>query len=149
MIRKAKIKDIEQIHNLINYFAQKDLMLARSMNELYEHLRDFWVYEKDKKIIATSALHIAWEDLVEIKALTVDVNYQGKGIGTKLVETCVKEAKELGAKRVFALTYNTKFFSGLGFKVIEHTRLPHKIWAECIKCPKFPDCKEIAMIKNI
>lgn len=149
MIRNAKIKDIKQIHKIINYFANKDLMLARSINELHEHLRDFLVYEANKKIVAVVALHICWEDLVEIKSLAVELKYQNKRIGVKLVESCIKEAKSLGAKRILVLTYEDKFFRRLGFKKISHSKLPHKIWAECIKCPKFPDCKEIAMIKNI
>jgi len=149
MIRKARIEDIKQIQSLINFFADKDLMLPRSLNELYDSLRDFWVYEENKKIIGCVALHISWEDLAEIKSLAVHNSAQNKGIGTELVSACVKEARELGAKRVFVLTYHFKYFSKLGFKRVKHTDLPHKIWAECINCPKFPNCQEIALIKNI
>ena len=149
MIRKAKIKDVKQIQMLINYFAQKDLMLARSINELYENLRDFWVCEENKKIVGTAAVHVAWENLVEIKSLAVDLKHQEKGIGTKLIRTCIKEARQLGARKLFVLTYDDDFFKNFGFKAISHSKLPHKIWAECIKCPKFPNCKEIAMIKTL
>ena len=149
MIRKAKVKDIKQIQGLINYFAEEDLMLPRSLNELYENLRDFWVYEDNKIIVGCAALHISWEDLAEIKSLAVHKDWQSKGIGKTMILACIKEARELGAKKVFVLTYHLKYFNKLGFKRIKHEDLPHKIWAECINCPKFPDCQEIALIKTI
>lgn len=149
MVRKARLEDIKQIQGLINFFADKDLMLAKSLNELYENLRDFWVYEEGKKVTGCVALHISWDDLVEIKSLAVQKNMQNKGIGRQLIDACLKEAKEIGAKKVFVLTYQLKYFQKLGFKRIKHDDLPHKIWAECINCPKFPNCQEIALLKNI
>ena len=149
MIRKAKIKDIKQIQQLINYFATKDLMLPRSLNEIYENLRDFWVFEENKKILGCAALHISWDDLAEIKSLAVQKNKQRKGIGNDLISACINEASELGARKVFVLTYHYKYFKKIGFKRVKHDDLPHKIWAECINCPKFPNCQEIALIKNI
>jgi amino-acid N-acetyltransferase len=149
MIRKAKIEDIKQIHSLINFFAEEDLMLPRSLNELYDNIRDFWVYEEDNKVLGCAALHISWDDLAEIKSLAVKKDWQERGIGKQLISACIKEAKELGAKRAFVLTYHFKYFSKLGFKRVKHDTLPHKIWAECINCPKFPNCQEIALIKNI
>jgi amino-acid N-acetyltransferase len=147
MIRKAKISDIKQIQDMINSFAKKDLMLPRSLNELYDNIRDFWVYEQNKKVIGCAALHISWQDLTEIKSLAVEEKWQGKNIGTQLVNACIEEAERLGAKKVFALTYRPDFFRRLGFRKIKHSDLPHKIWAECINCPKFPDCQEIALLK--
>ena len=149
MIRKAKIGDIKRIQELINYFAGQDLMLPRSLNILYENLRDFLVCEDKNKIVGCSALHISWDDLAEIKSLAVAKNYQNKGIGRKLAEACILEAKEIGAGRVFVLTYAPDFFKKLGFRQTAHNKLPHKIWAECINCPKFPDCQETALIKKI
>ena len=149
MIRKAAIRDIQPIQQLINSFAAKDLMLARSLNELYENIRDFFVYEEKGVVIGCSALHISWDDLVEIKSLAVSQRYQKKGIGKVLVEACIAEAKALGARNIFALTYAPDFFKKLGFKKTEHKKLPHKIWAECINCPKFPDCQETALIRKI
>ena len=149
MIRKAKIGDIKRIQELINYFAGQDLMLPRSLNILYENLRDFFIYEDKNKIVGCSALHISWDDLAEIKSLAVARNYQDKGIGRKLAEACILEAKEIGAGRVFVLTYAPDFFKKLGFRQTAHNKLPHKIWAECINCPKFPDCRETALIKKI
>lgn len=149
MLRKAKIEDIKQIQALINTFVKQDLMLPRSLNELYENIRDFFVYEKKNKVVGVCALHISWEDLAELKSLAVDKQYHHQGAGQALVSACIQEAKTLGAKRIFVLTYAPDFFKKAGFKKISHNKLPHKIWAECINCPKFPDCKEVALIKKI
>jgi amino-acid N-acetyltransferase len=149
MIRKARIGDIKHIQGLINSFAKKDLMLPRSLNEIYENLRDFWVFEDGRKIIGCAALHICWDDLVEIKAVAVAKKQQGKGIGQKLVEACIDEARELGARKAFLLTYKPEYFKRFGFKRTSHSSLPHKIWAECINCPKFPNCQEIALIRQL
>ena len=147
MIRKAKIKDIKQIQSIINTFAEQDLMLPRSLNELYDNLRDFWVFEKNKEIVGCCALHVCWQDLAEIKSLAVIKCRQKTGIGTQLVTVCIAEAKEMGAKKIFALTYKPDFFRKFGFRKIRHVDLPHKVWAECINCPKFPNCQEIALLK--
>ncbi len=149
MIRKAKISDVKEIHKLINYYAQKGKMLPRSLNELYENLRDFFVKIEKNKVIGCAAIHIAWENLGEIKSVAVASHYKGKSIGTSLLESCLKEAQELEIKKVFTLTYVPIFFERFGFKRIKREKLPHKIWAECIHCPKFPNCDEIALIKNI
>lgn len=124
-------------------------MLPRSLNELYENIRDFWVAEENKKIIGCCALHVSWDNLAEIKSLAIQKNRQGRGLGRKLVSTCLQEAKELGTKQIFVLTYKTDFFKKLGFKRIKNTSLPHKIWAECINCCKFPNCQEVAMVRQL
>jgi len=147
VIRKAKIEDIKQIQKLINAFAKQDLMLPRSLNELYENLRDFWVCVEVKKVVGCAALHVSWDDLAEIKCLAVAKNKQRKGLGKELVLTCLNEAGEMGVRRAFVLTYKPTFFKSLGFKRIKNAELPHKIWADCIKCPKFPNCQEIALLK--
>jgi len=147
MIRKARIRDIKQIQELIGYFAKRDVMLPRSLNELYENIRDFWVYEEENKLVGCAALHISWDNLAEIKCLAVAKHQQKKGLGRDLVAACLAEAQVLGAKKVFVLTYKPEFFKKLGFKKIKHEALPHKIWAECINCCKFPNCQEIALLK--
>ncbi|HUW23689.1 MAG TPA: N-acetyltransferase [bacterium] len=149
MIRKAKISDIKELQKLINFYAERGEMLPRSLNELYENLRDFLVFEEKEEILGCCALHVSWEDLGEIKSLTVKSGYTGKGIGKKLIEGCLKETKELGIKKVFALTYKPEYFKKEGFRKIEKDELPHKIWSECINCPKFPDCDEVAMLKEM
>ena len=149
MIRKARITDVKQIQKLVEVFANKGEMLPRSLSELYDNLRDFYVYEEDGNVIGVCALHICWEDLVEVRSLVVAEGHTKKGIGKKLVNACVDEAREFGIKRVFALTYQRVFFEKLGFHEIDKVHLPHKIWGDCIKCSKFPDCDEIAMVRAL
>jgi len=149
MIRKATLKDIKDIQGLINFYAKKDQMLPRSLNELYESIRDFFVYEKDGDILGCAALHVTWEDLAEIKSLAVVGSREKEGIGGSLVEAVFEDAKRLKVKRIFALTYVPSFFQRFGFKKVPHSELPHKIWSECIRCVKFPDCQESAMVIDI
>jgi len=144
-LRKAILQDSVGIYSLINAYAKEGLLLPRSLNSIYENIRDFWVYEEDGQLIGCCALHIVWEDLAEIKSLAVAKNMRGKGIGTRLVQACLMEAKELGVKRVFVLTYSVDFFEKLGFYTIPKENLPHKVWGECINCVKFPSCDEVAM----
>lgn len=147
--KKARIKDARTIHALVNSFAKKDSMLPRSLNEIYEDIRDFVICTNSESIIAVAALHILWEDLGEIRSVAVTKEYQGMGIGRKLIRRCLKEAKALGIQRVFALTYYPDFFAKLGFEPIDKNTLPQKIWGECLKCHKFPECDESAVIKEI
>jgi len=149
LIRKADIRDLKKIQELINFYAKQDKMLPRSLNELYENVRDYFVYEKDGEIAGCCALHVTWEDLAEIKSLAVAEAKQKHRIGSELVKAAFEDAKRLKVKRVFALTYVPKFFEKFGFKKVEHSELPHKIWSECIKCVRFPDCQETALVMNI
>ncbi len=146
MIRKARFSDIEEIQRLINRYAQEGALLPRSLNELYENIRDFFVWKEKGKLLGCCALHISWKNLAEIKSLAVSRKVRKKGIGNRLLQSALSEAKDLGIKRVFALTNQEKFFKRNGFKKIKKEKLPHKIWGECIRCPKFPDCDEVAMI---
>jgi amino-acid N-acetyltransferase len=148
-ITKATVHDATSIHSLINKFAKNDKMLPRSLNEIYEGIRNFYVYRDGGKIIAISALHVVWEDLAEIRSIAVLKKYQNLGIGKKLIVRCLQEAGELGVKKVFVLTYNPGYFKKIGFKDIDKNTLPHKIWGDCLKCPKFPECEEVAVIKTI
>lgn len=149
MIRKATVEDVKEIQDLINFYAKKDKMLPRSLNELYENLRDFFVFENAGKVAGCVALHVAWEDLAEIKSLAVLESRQKQKIGSLLVEAAFEDAKRLKVKRIFALTYVPSFFQKFGFKKVAHSDLPHKIWSECIRCVKFPDCQETALVREI
>lgn len=144
-IRKARIPDAKAIHKLLLTYAQQELMLSRSLPDIYEVIRSFYVYEADGEISGTVSLQICWEDLAEVRSLAVAEGQMKKGIGRQLVQACLDEARELGLKKVFALTYQPLFFEKMGFQYIEKAELPQKIWSDCIKCPKFPDCDEIAM----
>ena len=120
-------------------------MLARPLSEIYENIRDFVVVRTGKRIVGCAALHVMWSDLAEIKSVAVDEKMQRQGIGTKLVIACLNDAQELGINTVFCLTYKPKFFDNLGLKEVEKMSLPQKIWTECYRCSKFPNCDETAM----
>ncbi|MDD4635443.1 MAG: N-acetyltransferase [Dehalococcoidales bacterium] len=146
LIQKATIKDAAPIHRLVNNFADKGKMLPRSLSEIYENIRDYYVIRQGDNIIACGALHVLWEDLAEIKSLAVTSEHQKQGWGDKIVRKCLEEARFLNIPRVFCLTYSPEFFSKCGFKLIDKSELPQKIWGECFKCPKFPDCDESALL---
>lgn len=150
MLRKAQITDVKNIQKLLAVYAGKGDMLSRSLSELYESLRDFYVeVDENDRLLGTSALHIVWEDLAEVRSVAVAEDAGRKGIGSTLVGACIAEARELGLKRVFCLTYKPEFFGKLGFVLVDKSTLPHKVWGDCIKCPKFPDCDENAMILDL
>lgn len=145
MIRHAKIKDARVIHQLLLTYAKDGQLLGRSLANIYEAIRDFYICEEDGEVLGVGALSICWEDLAEVRSLAVAPGQQGKGIGRKIVESCLDEAREMGLKRVFALTYQPQFFKNLGFVDIEKSELPQKIWRDCLNCIKFPDCDELAL----
>lgn len=149
MVRKAKLSDVKEIQQLIKQYSSRGDILPRSLLELYDHLRDFYVFMQNRKIVGICALHVCWEDLGEIRSLAVREEVRKKGIGMKLVKACLREAKALGMARVFALTYRPEFFERLKFKVVDKSILPHKIWADCLQCVKFPDCDEVAVLKEL
>jgi len=146
---KARVSDVSQMHKLINSFADKGEMLARSLSEIYENIRDYFVVRQGERVIACVALHVSWSDLAEIKSLAVAEDCQQQGIGDQLVEACLKEAKELGIPTVFCLTYKPAFFEKGGFSQVDRAELPHKVWGECYRCPKFPNCDEVALIYHL
>ena len=148
-VEKARISDVTQMHRLINSFADRGDMLARSLSEIYENIRDYFVVRQGERVLACVALHISWSDLAEIKSLAVVEDSQVQGIGAQLVEACLREAKELGIPTVFCLTYKPTFFEKFGFSQLDKMELPRKVWSECYRCPKFPDCDEVALIRYL
>lgn len=149
MIRKAKVSDIKPIYELISFFAKDDLMLPRSISDLYDDLRDFFVCEEGNAVVGCCALHISWEDLAEIRSLAVSQKQQKAGIGMQLVKACLDEAEALGIKKVFTLTFVPEYFEKLDFVRVDKSCLPRKVWGECISCIKFPDCSEVPLIKEL
>ncbi len=147
--RKAQIADVTAIQRLINEHAETGKMLARSLSELYENLRDFCVMDGPGGVAGCCALHISWDDLAEVRSLAVDAGSQGKGVGRALVAACVSEARQLGIKRVFALTREPDFFQRVGFAVTSVDHMPRKVWGDCIHCPKFPECDEVAVVLDL
>ena len=148
-IDRARIGDVPQMHELINYFADRGEMLARSLSEIYENIRDYFVVRQSERVVACAALHVMWSDLAEIKAVTVAEDWQKQGVGDQLVIACLNEAKELGIPTVFCLTYKPAFFEKRGFSQVDKMELPQKVWTECYRCPKFPNCDEVALIYRL
>ncbi|HOA71814.1 MAG TPA: N-acetyltransferase [Phycisphaerae bacterium] len=153
MIRNAIMADVPQIHRLITHHAEFNRMLFRSHADLYEHLRDFFVFvERDgeaDQVLGCAALELVWRDLAEIKSLAVSEERRGQGIGRQLVEATLYEARRLGLSRVFALTREQGFFERLGFQMVSKETLPHKVWTDCVRCPLQEQCDEIAMVMNL
>lgn len=151
MIRKARISDVVVTQKILAHFAQQGKLLARSLSDLYTNLRDMVVAvdEMDGQVIGCCSLHIIWENLAEIRSLAVQESHHGRGIGRKLVESCIDEARELGIHRLFTLTYKTEFFQHVGFQIVDKNIFPQKIWADCLHCPKFPECDEVALVLDL
>ncbi len=148
-IRPARVSDVPAICDLIRTFADRKLMIRRSLGELYESIREFLVAtDRDGKIMGCAALHVFWDDLAELKCLAVSEDAQGQGVGRRLVDACWDAAQELEIPQVFTLTYVAEFFEKSGYGRIEKSELPHKIWNECVRCPLFPSCTEIALIRG-
>jgi len=149
MVRRAKLRDVHQLIQLVNSYAAKGEMLPRSLIQVYNNIRDYVVVEKEGQIIACGALHVVWEDIGEIRTLAVSSDYSGKGYGRKIVEYLINDASDLNLPTVFALTYKPEFFTKMGFTIVDKKDLPHKVWKDCLNCPKFPACDEIAMVRPV
>jgi len=145
-VDKAKVSDGDTMHRLINHFGDKGDVLPRALSEIYEGIKDFFVVRNEGKVVACAALHVSWLDLAEIRSLVVEEGSQNQEIGSSLVHACLDEAKDLGIPTVFCLTRDPAFFEKHGFKLVDKAELPRKVWGECYRCPKFPDCDEVALI---
>ncbi len=137
------------MQKLVNDFAARGEMLPRSLSELYENLRDYYVAEVAGEVVGCSALHITWDDLAEVKSVAVREDHRNLGLGRRLVQACLEDARALGVPRLFVLTYLPEYFAKFGFQRVEKADLPQKVWSECIRCPKFPDCGEVGMILEL
>ena len=147
--RKATCDDVEAIYALVSDYATDGVMLPRSRNTLYETLRDMVIAENDEgEIVGVGGLHLIWDRLAEIRTMAVSPKMTRQGIGAEIVTRLIDEGKALGVEKFFTLTYKPGFFQTLGFRTITKEELPHKVWKECIDCPKFPNCDEIAMIRD-
>jgi amino-acid N-acetyltransferase len=149
IVRRARVSDVPAMHEIINEYALEGLMLSKSKAELYEGIRDFHVAESGGRLLGCAALHVMWNDLAEIRSVAVRREHRGSGIGSRLVRACMKEAAALGLPRVFVLTLEPTFFGRFGFKVVEKEELPRKVWADCLKCDRFANCNETAMVAEV
>lgn len=148
-VRSANVADAKTISTLINYYAEHDKMLFRSLAEIYENLQTFSVAEESGVVRGCGALEVIWSDLAEIKSLAVDPGHRNRGIGTMLVAAVIEQARQLGLPRVFALTLEPEFFQKLGFTVVAKEALPMKVWSDCARCPKQQECDEVALVRSL
>jgi len=148
-VEKARISDVPQIHQIINTFAGKGVMLPRPLSELYENIRDYFVVRAGEQVVGCASLHVSWDDTAEVRSVAVADEKQHAGIGSALVKACLDEAKELGIVTVFCLTYQPEFFEHFSFARVDKMELPRKVWSECYHCPKFPNCDEVAMVCRV
>lgn len=148
-VDRARVTDATTIHQMVNRFAAKGDMLPRALSDIYENIRDYFVTREDDKVTACVALHVNWLDLAEIRSMAVDESKQKQGIGSLLIQACLDEAEQLGIPAVFCLTSKPDLFQKHQFKLVDKMELPRKVWAECYRCPKFPDCDEVALVHHI
>ena len=150
MIRKAQIQEVPEIRRFLSEFSLDGGILPRTLADLYAQLRDYFVYREDQgPIIGVAALHVCWAGLGEIRSVAVAPAYRGRGLGARLVKTCLEEAKVLGLSEVFLLTMAPDFFKSFGFRVVSREDLLPIVWADCVNCVKFPDCDEIPMVLDL
>lgn len=147
--RRARIKDVNDITELINYYAKLGDMLSRSHMQVYGQLRDYYVAVDGDRVVGCGALNIIWDNLAEVRSLAIAPDHVGQGLGREIVNRLLADAAELSLPQVFTLTYKPVFFEKVGFTRVDKKDLPHKVWKDCIHCPKFPDCDEVALVKNI
>ena len=145
MVRKATLKDVRTLQALIRRWADRDMLLPRSLSDICDNLRDFFVAEADGRLVGCGALHITWLDLAEIRSVAVTEEHLRRGVGGAIVSACLEEARGFAVPRVFVLTYLPEFFARFGFREVPKESFPHKIWTVCINCPHYPDCDEVAM----
>lgn len=146
---KASTEDVLFIYHMIDEYAKKGIVLPRTLSSINQHLDNMYVVKDTNQVIGVAGLHVIGSDIAEIRSLVVKQNYQNKGIGRKLVNHIIKESSNFGIKRLISLTYQVEFFNKSGFNIIEKENLPEKVWIDCINCPKFNHCDEIAMIKYL
>lgn len=152
-VRAARLSDVSRIHAIINSHAELGKMLFKSYAQLFEDVRDFAVAETEHEgkpyVVGCVANGIIWADLAEVRSLAVDDAFRGRGIGRKLVEWCLADARRMQIRKLMSLTYEQNFFEKLGFAVVEKESLPLKVWTDCVKCPKNQNCDEIAMVHEL
>jgi amino-acid N-acetyltransferase len=150
VLRPARLPDVEGMARMINRYASKGLMLPKSPAELSRHFREYIVLtEADGGVVACGGLRVYSSELAEIVGLAVDEDWQGHGLGRRVVEQLTDEARSLGIKRVFAMAFHTEFFGPLGFRTIPREWLPEKMSADCIGCARRIGCREIALLKDL
>ncbi|GIW12949.1 MAG: acetyltransferase [Tepidiforma sp.] len=149
LVEPARLADAAAIHTLVTFWADRGDMLHRPIGEIYEAIRDFKVARLEGEIVGCGSLHIMGPDLAEIRSLAVAESAQGRGVGAAIVAACIEDARQFGLQRVFALTYRPGFFEKQGFRLANVMEFPQKVWNECVRCPFFTNCKEVAVVLDL
>jgi amino-acid N-acetyltransferase len=149
LIQRARLADVDEMKVILDHYAKEGELLNRSRMDMYERIRDMIVARVGGEIIGMAAFHVLWQDLGEVRSLAVSPDRRSAGVGGKLLEACMEDAKELGIRKVFSLTYRPEFFEGHGFTQVDKSELPHKVWKDCLNCVTFPDCDEVALIREV
>jgi len=144
-VRKAVLNDIDQVYKLVNQYADEELLLPRTKESLILNIQSIYVAEEKGDVLGVACLAILGQDMAEVRSLAVDEKAQGRGIGKILVETIIGETRKIGISKLISLTYQVVFFEKCGFEIIDKSDMPQKVWTDCIHCPKFPKCDEVAM----
>jgi amino-acid N-acetyltransferase len=154
-VRKATAEDVPAIFENIGYWASRNRMLVRPMQDIFENLRDYLVAEVENedgsyRFAGNGALHVLWGDIAEVRGLAVAPDAGARGIGRALVEACEVEARRVGIPVLFAWTYEVGFFERCGFTQIDKSRDLHpRVWSECLRCPFFVGCNENGVMKRL
>jgi amino-acid N-acetyltransferase len=148
-VRRASAADVPAMKALIDAFARQNRMLFRSAAELAEHIAEYHVYVEGEALLGVCGLHPVAGGLAEVRGLAVSEAAGGRGVGRRLVEACVEQARELGISKVYTLTLVPQFFEKLRFFQVDKGTLHLKVWYECYRCPKFANCDEIAMVRPL
>lgn len=152
LVRKARVTDVADVYSLLKDLAGEGLLLPRSYSSLYEMLQTLYVAESRDPaggILGAGALQVSWEDLAEVRSLAVREDCRGRGVGRAITAAVEADARELRIRRMFALTYVPEFFFRLGYRQVSLDSLPQKVWAVCFSCVHYPDCREIAVVKEL
>ena len=168
LLRKARVQDVREILELINRFAELNLMLPRGPQYLYENIRDFIVAidehagssgggeaiptpsgKLSDRLVGCGSLHSLGDDIAEIRSMVIHPDYQHRGLGEKIVECMKEEARHLGINILFTLTMAEEFFARCGFEHKGKEEFPRKVWGECVHCPKYYKCDEVGMIIEV
>ncbi|MBL4776021.1 MAG: N-acetyltransferase [Mariprofundus sp.] len=149
VVRHAMVNDVPKIHALLQPLAEKNIILQRDEDNIFQHLQEFLVAECGGRIAGVVCVHIYAGNLAELRSLVVDSVYQKHGVGRLLVEHCEQWVMRLGITKLFALTYVTGFFTRLDYRIVAKESLPQKVWTVCVHCSRFADCDEVAVEKTL
>ena len=148
-IRPAAQQDVHTIVRIIAHYASQGLMLPRSHGALSASLEHYVVADLNGEVVGCGGLELYSSDVAEIYGLATAPQNSLRGTGSAIVQALIEKARTENLSQVFALTLVPGFFEKMGFRTVEHKDLPMKVWKDCVACPKFGNCDEIAMVLDL